>query len=153
MPPDSPPKRQPSTSPMLNRGTSTITTTRHLSLAGGPSPFQPSRAPPGPARGRRRASVSERRQSAGVCVERGPSLVDKRRERLQPSRQVNRQRQPGQLAVDLVVLVDDEVPVGDGQCPFDAVGTSTSSRDNRFAASPSFIISESPASCRRSSAR
>src|ERR1035437_1881998 len=149
MPPDSPPKRQPSTSPMLNRGTSTITTTRHLSLAGGPSPFQPSRAVPGPVR----ASVSERRQSAGVCVERGPSLVDKRRERLQPSRQVNRQRQPGQLAVDLVVLVGDEGPVGDGQGPFDAVGRSTASRDNRFAASPSFIISESPASCRRSSAR
>src|SRR5450759_5861796 len=113
MPPDSPPKRQPSTSPMLNRGTSTITTTRHLSLAGGPSPFQPSRAVPGPAR----ASVSEPRRSAGVCVERGPSLVDQRRERLVPSRQINRQRQPGQLAVDLVVLVDDEVPVGDGQCP------------------------------------
>ena len=118
MPPDSPPKRQPSTSPMLNRGTSIITTTRHLSLAGGPSPFQPSRAVPGPAR----ASVSEPRQSAGVCVQRGPSLVDERRERLLPSRQINRQRQPGQLAVDLVVLVDDEVPVGDGQCPFDAVG-------------------------------
>src|ERR1035437_9889736 len=103
MPPDSPPKKQPSTSPMLNLTTSTITTTRHLSLAGGPSPFQPSRAVPGPAR----ASVSEPRRSAGICVERGPSLVDQRRERLVPSREVDRQRQPGQLAVDLVVLVDD----------------------------------------------
>ncbi len=70
---------------MLNRTTSTITTTRHVSLAGGPSPFQTSRAVPGPAR----ASVSERRQSAGVCVERGPSLVDQRRERPVPSLQVN----------------------------------------------------------------
>src|SRR5665647_661137 len=125
MPPDSPPKRQPSTCPMLTRGTSTITTTRHLSLAGGPSPFQPSRAVPGPAR----ASVSEPRQSADVCVERCPSLVDERRERLLPSRQVNRQRQPGQLAVDLVVLVDDDVPVGDGQCPFCLLYTSPSPRD------------------------
>jgi hypothetical protein len=56
-----------------------------VSLAGGPSPFQTSRAVPGPAR----ASVSERRQSAGVCVERGPSLVDQRRERPVPSLQVN----------------------------------------------------------------
>jgi len=81
IPPDSPPKRPPSASPMLNRGTSTITTTRHLSLAGGPSPFQPSRAVPGPAR----ASVFEPGRLPGVSVERGPSLVDERRERLLPS--------------------------------------------------------------------
>lgn len=32
-------------------------------------------------------------------------------------------------------------------------GARTPMRDNRLAASPSFIINESPASCRRSSAR
>ena len=63
---------------------------------------------------------------------------------------------PGQVAfesVGLVVLLEDEVWVGDGQRSLDPVGARTSSRDIRFAASPSFIISESPASCRRSSAR
>src|SRR5450756_1202961 len=36
--------------------------------------------------------------------------------------QINRELTWLTLSVDLVVLVDDEVPVGDGQCPFDAVG-------------------------------
>jgi hypothetical protein len=39
-----------------------------------------------------------------------------------PLGQISRERQPGQFAVDLVVLVDDEVAVRDGQRPVDAFG-------------------------------
>jgi hypothetical protein len=40
-----------------------------------------------------------------------------------PSRQILGEGGPGQVAVDLVVLVDEPIPVGDRLFPLDAAGT------------------------------
>jgi hypothetical protein len=70
-----------------------------------------------------------------------------------PGRQIDGKRLPGDPSVDLVVLVDDEVAVGDSERPVDTFGGEDTELCESVGRLPSFIISESPASWRRSSAR
>ena len=99
----------------------------------------------------RRLQVPE--PSLVIMLNCGVGLREQAVQRVLPLREVARQRQPDQLPVDLTVLADEEVAIRDRQGPVDAGGGRKSSLESRFAASPSFIMSESPASCSRSSPR
>jgi hypothetical protein len=74
-------------------------------------------------------------------------LSEKRFQRGSQRREITREGEPGQVAVDLVVPMDDEVAIGaTANAHSTPSGARTPSRESRLAASPSFIINESPAS-------
>ena len=54
-----------------------------------------------------------------IPAERRPRLINQRTQGPAPSRQIHCQRRPGEGSVDLVVLVNEEVPVGDRERPLD----------------------------------
>jgi len=75
-----------------------------------------SRAPTHPTKNEGRPT-----RASACFVERDLCLDEEALQRDLPRRQISRERQPGEPAVDLVVLMDDEVAVRDRECPLDPV--------------------------------
>lgn len=85
--------------------------------------------------------VSSARVQGRLCFGEGFS------ERGSPRGKVTGERLPGQGPVDLVVLMNEPVAIRDGVSPEHAVRRFDSRSGEATGASPSFIMSESPASC------
>jgi hypothetical protein len=86
------------------------------------------------------------RDSAGVGAEHVLSFHNEACQRHAPSRQIDRQRAPRQFAIDLVVLVDDEIAVGDCERPLHPLRREHVEARKTIRGLAELIISESPAS-------